>query len=408
MSSNKEYKYILTILLVLKYNFAKQELTKLREENLYRILKRVSLQRSGRAIVNGKQVINLCSNDYLGLSENKCVLREMKKKLTRVSQCSSRLMCGNSVVLEQLEQRLANHRRTESSLVYPAGYMANIGVISVLADKDSIVFSDELNHASIIDGCGLSRAVTYIFKHNDINDLEKLIMRKTSMSSGKKIIIITEGLFSMDGDMSRLREICDIAKKYDAMTMVDDAHGDFIFGASNLFSGVPSHQRVTKQIDVHISSLSKALGCFGGYVATTHTVREFLINKSRQFIYTSALPDHLCASALLAISISMKGHLQKRLFSNVLLLKKKLADLGFLIGQTKGQIIPVIVGNENLALEFSNDLLDNGVLAQAVRYPTVKKGSARLRVTVTSLLTNDDLACAISSFETAGKKCEII
>lgn len=393
--------------MVLKYNFAEQELAKLKEENLYRRLKRISLLHTSQAIVNGKQVINLSSNDYLGLSDNKSVLTETKKQLARISQCSSRLMSGNSVVIEQLEKHLASHRRTESSLVYPNGYMANMGVISVLGDKDSIIFSDELNHASIIDGCRLSGANVRVFNHNDMQHLEELIQT----ASTKRKIVITEGIFSMDGDMSNLLQICNIAKQHDAITIVDDAHGDFIFGASSRsssFSGVPFYLGVNGDIDIHISSLSKGLGCFGGYVATTKMIRKLLINKSRQFIYTSALPDHLCISALSAMRKATKGSLQKKLFDNIAFMSKKLLQLGFRLKESGSQIIPVVIGDEKVAIDFSNLLLDNGIFVHAVRYPTVKKGSARLRISITASHNKNQLISVLDSFETFGKRLRII
>jgi glycine C-acetyltransferase len=393
--------------LVLKYDFAEQELAKLKEENLYRRLKRISLLHTSQAIVNGKQVINLSSNDYLGLSDNKSVLTETKKQLARISQCSSRLMSGNSVVIEQLEKHLASHRRTESSLVYPNGYMANMGVISVLGDKDSIIFSDELNHASIIDGCRLSGANVRVFNHNDMQHLEELIQT----ASTKRKIVITEGIFSMDGDMSNLLQICNIAKQHDAITIVDDAHGDFIFGASSRsssFSGVPFYLGVNGDIDIHISSLSKGLGCFGGYVATTKMIRKLLINKSRQFIYTSALPDHLCISALSAMRKATKGSLQKKLFDNIAFMSKKLLQLGFRLKESGSQIIPVVIGDEKVAIDFSNLLLDNGIFVHAVRYPTVKKGSARLRISITASHNKNQLISVLDSFETFGKRLRII
>src|SRR3954454_5176074 len=195
--------------------------------------------------------------------------------------------------------------------------MANLGVITTLADKYTTILSDELNHASIVDGCRLSGANIKVFRHNDIEQLEHLI---DAESCGRKKIVVTEGLFSMDGDISNLQQICRIAKAQNAITVVDDAHGDFIFGeasaSSSRFSGIPSYLGVSNDIDVHTSSLSKGLGCFGGYVASTRQIRELLINKSRHFIYTSALPEHLCVSALTAIPIATKGNLQKKLFDN--------------------------------------------------------------------------------------------
>ncbi|NOJ27471.1 MAG: 8-amino-7-oxononanoate synthase [Nitrososphaera sp.] len=351
------------------------------------------------ATVNGKQAIHLCSNDYLGLSQNKRVVEKTTRALRQVSQCSSRLIAGNDPAILELEALLASHRKTESALVYPTGYAANLGVITALADKNTAIFSDELNHASIIDACRLSGATVKIFKHNDSDHLENLL----TQSSGRKIIV-TEGVFSMDGDSANLREISKATEKHDAITVVDDAHGDFVMGPE--FSGAPADAGVN--VDVHISSMSKGLGCFGGYVAASDKIRELLINTSRQFIYTSALPDHLCVSAIAAIPIAKKGHLQKKLYRNISHFKKNMTGLGFSLGNSSSQIIPILVGDEKKSVLLSQTLLEEGVFAQAVRYPTVKKGSARLRVSLTAMHTLKHIDIALSCFEQAGKKLQII
>ncbi|MGC2571959.1 MAG: pyridoxal phosphate-dependent aminotransferase family protein [Candidatus Nitrosopolaris sp.] len=378
------------------------ELDELKKNNLYRKSHNVEVY-GPKVLVDGVQKIHLCSNDYLGLSRNPEVIEEARATLGHISQCSSRLVAGNSPKLLELEDEIAKHRDTESSLIYPSGYMANLGVITALANKDTAIFSDELNHASIIDACRLSRATIKVFRHNDIDDLNGLLC---STASNK--IVITEGVFSMDGDFSVLDKICRLVKEYNAIIVVDDAHGDFIFGSPGSYSGVPAYFNVKQMIDVNVSSLSKGLGCFGGYVASTNLVRELLVNKSRQFIYTSALPDHLCAAALAAVSVAQNGNLQGRLFRNVAFFYKKLKDLGFSIARSNSQIIPVMIGDEKLALEFSNDLLHNGVFVQPIRYPTVMKGRARLRVTITALHDENDLQTAVDSFEMVGRKRDVI
>ena len=388
--------------MVSRYNYLEKELSKIQRQDFYRTLKAVNIKGS-IAIINGKEAVNFCSNDYLGLSQNKQVLKKTIERLRQISQCSSRLIAGNDPNFLELEEQLSRHRRTESSLVFPSGYMANLGTITAIADKNSIIFSDELNHASIIDACILSRAKIKVFRHNDPDSLARVMKR----FDGKKIVI-TEGVFSIGGDISQLQKICDIAKSNGAITVVDDAHGDFILGSPDYFSGTPCQLGVNNQIDIHISSLSKALGCFGGYVAASKTIREILINKSRPFIYTSALPEHLCQSALISIGLTKKGNLQKRLFNNTRLLFEGLRKLGFLIGNSTTQIIPILVGNERLALEFSNELLKNRVFAQAIRYPSVKKGSACLRISLTSLHKKNQLFQALNAFERSGKKCNII
>ncbi len=378
----------------------KERLDSLEKNDLYRRLRTVIVN-GPTAVVDGKEVIHLCSNDYLGLSQDKQVIKKTIEALqNEVSQCSSRLIAGNHPAIMELEGLLADHRRTESALVYPTGYSANLGVVTAIAGKSSTIFSDELNHASIIDACRLSGATIKVFRHNDASHLDKLI-RQTK--DGSKIVI-TEGIFSMDGDAARLPKICAIAKENDAITIVDDAHGDFIFGPR--FSGVPA--KFKTDVDIHVSSMSKGLGCFGGYVATTEHLRELLINTSRQFIYTSALPSHLCSAAIAAIPLAKKGDLQKKLYRNISYFTNAMKRLGFVIGESSSQIIPIMVGSEKLAVEFSIELLMQGVFAQAIRYPTVRKGSARLRVSLTAMHTQKHLDTAIDVFEKAGRKTGII
>ncbi|HET6809060.1 MAG TPA: 8-amino-7-oxononanoate synthase [Nitrososphaera sp.] len=377
-----------------KTTFVRDQLNSLEKSGLYRRLRTV-IARGPMANVDGKEVINLCSNDYLGLSQNKQVIEKTITALSEeVSQCASRSIAGNHPKMIELEGLLAFHRGTESALLYPTGYTANLGVVTTIADKNSTIFSDELNHASIVDACRLSGATIVVFRHNDTDHLQELMQR----GSGRKIVI-TEGIFSMDGDMGKLAEIKSIADHHDAITIIDDAHGDFIFGPT--FSGLPAKMGVN--FDIHVSSMSKALGCFGGYVATTFPIRELLINTSKQFIYTSALPDHLCSAAIAAIPIAKSGYLQRRLQCNILYFSEEIKRLGFKVGNSTSQIIPLIVGNEAQALEFSKELLQEGVFAQAIRYPTVRKGHARLRISLNATHRQEHLDSAITALENAGR-----
>ncbi len=382
-----------------KTAFIKDQLGSLERSGLYRELKTV-VAKGPMANVDGKEVINLCSNDYLGLSQNKQVIENTITALNQqVSQCGSRLIAGNHPKIIELESLLAYHRRTESALLYPTGYAANLGVVTTIADKNATIFSDELNHASIVDACRLSGATVVVFRHNDIDHLQELIQQ----GPGRKVVI-TEGIFSMDGDMGKLAEIKSIADRHDAITIIDDAHGDFIFGPN--FSGMPAEMQV--DFDIHISSMSKALGCFGGYVATTFPIRELLINTSRQFIYTSALPTHLCSAAITAIPIAKSGYLQKRLQWNIIYFSEAIKRLGFKIGNSASQVIPIVIGNEIQALELSKKLLEEGVFAQAIRYPTVKKGHARLRISLNAIHSQKHLDCAVAAFEKVGTKMGIL
>jgi glycine C-acetyltransferase len=386
-------------------NYAREKLAEIRRNNLYRALKRISLINKMKIQVDGKQAINFCSNDYLGLSQNPRVLYEAKRKLNQVSQCSSRLVSGNSADIEMLEDKLAKHRETETALVYSTGYMANLGVLTALADNDSIIYSDELNHSSIIDGCRLSGATVNIFRHNNPSSLGKLI---ESDSKSKRKIIITEGIFSMNGNMAKLSDICLLAKNANALIILDDAHGDFIYGRPKNHSGTADLLRVSRLIDVHVSSLSKAIGCFGGYIATSHSIRELLINKSRQLIYTSALPSHICRATLAAISVASKGILQKKLLTNIHYFVSALGKLGFLVGESSTQIVPIITGDERTTVKISESLLKMGVFIQAIRYPTVSRGRAQLRISLTAEHDRDELDFTLSCLEKTGKRYRLI
>lgn len=391
------------------YNFVKKELDYLRSYDLYRGLNvDDSLKGSVRIRHNYQDnILNFCSNDYLGISTHNEVLQSTKKSLKQISPCSSRLVTGNTPELERLEEMLANHRKTQAALVFPTGYMANLGTITSLGGKNCVIFSDELNHASIIDGCRLSGAEISIFKHNDIHDLEEKIELNKRVP---RKIVITEGVFSMDGDFADVRKISSICHSHDALLIVDDAHGDFIFGnpRDRSYSGIPAYFGVNSKVDFHISSLSKALGCFGGYVATSRRMREFLINKSRQFIYTSSVPSYLCVSAMTAIRVVEKGYLQNKLFRNIELLGRELCELGLIANQPRTQIIPILIGSEKNAIKFSNLLLRKGILIQPIRYPTVKKGSSRIRISMSASHTPANIRNAVDAISYAADKLKLI
>lgn len=382
------------------HEFINSDIDRLKSENLYRKLRNIDYH-NGSFLINNKEIINYNSNDYLGLSTSQIIIRNTVKGFDEISQCSSRLVGGNNPNIEKLENSLSKHRNTESSLVYTTGYTAVLGVLSTLADNQTTVFSDESNHASIIDGCRLSNSRIKVYHHNDVENLLELVRGV----KGKKILV-TEGVFSIGGDMSKLKSICNLAKEFGIFTIVDDAHGDFVFGKHA--SGTPSELGVSARIDVHISSLSKALGCFGGYVACDKIVRDYLINKSRQFIFTSAIPTHLCKSALSGISIAKKGILQRKLFKNVKLLHDGLSDLGFDIGNTSSQIIPIHIGSEKLAIKFADVLLQKGILVHPMRFPTVKKGCAVLRLSLSAAHTKEQLNYTLDNIEWIGKKRNII
>jgi len=367
-----------------------QKLIELKKENLYRHLKYGKV--NGPYITFGaKKLLNFCSNDYLGLDSMKITPRQL--------QSSSRLVSGNDESFNKLEKALALHKSQESALVFPTGYMANLGAIPVLAEKNMIIFSDELNHASIIEACRLSNAKTQVYKHNDIEDLVK----KMNMFRNQKKIIVTEGIFSMDGDYAKLDEISEISEKYNASLVLDDAHGDFTIG--NNGKGSANHFGVEKKIDAYISSLSKGLGSFGGYVAASRPIVDLCINKAKSFIYTSALPSFLVELSLARLHQG-RAKRQKKLRQNVLSLSAGLKQIGYEI-KSPTHIIPIIIGDEKKTLEFGKFMYSHGIFAQPIRYPTVPKNSARLRISVTARLSKNQIESSLDVFANAAKKFKL-
>ncbi|NDB91395.1 MAG: aminotransferase class I/II-fold pyridoxal phosphate-dependent enzyme [Nitrososphaeria archaeon] len=371
-----------------KLDYISKKLDELKSQNLHRILKHVKI--NGPFIsIGAKKLVNFCSNDYLGLSSGKITPKQL--------QSSSRLVSGNDESFLRLEKKLATHKSKESALIFPTGYMANIGAIPALVDNSSTIFSDELNHASIIEACRLSNAKVIVYRHNNVEDLRK----KISKTKGRKFII-TEGIFSMDGDYANLNEISEIAQKTDSIIIMDDAHGDFTVGKDG--KGTPNHFGV-KNVDVYVSSLSKGLGSFGGYVTSTGPVIDLCINKARSFIYTSALPSFLVELSLSRLKQDRKKS-QQKLEQNVLQVSSGLKQIGYDI-KSKTHIIPIIIGNEKKTMEFGKFMYKNGIFAQPIRYPTVPKNSARLRVSVTAWLSKTQIDDALSIFEKAGKKFDL-
>ena len=369
-----------------KLNFIDLELERIRRNNLYRKL-RYGKTNGAYITINGKKLLNLCSNDYLGIPTVKIQFKQL--------QSSSRLVSGNDESYKKLEDALAKHKSKQNSLIYPTGYMANLGAISSITKKGDLILSDELNHASIIESCKLSDAKVSIYKHNNMQDLQKKLKQKA-----KNKFVITEGIFSMDGDFSSLKQITEISEKAKAITIVDDAHGDFVIGRDG--KGTPDYFNVTKKIDLYISSLSKGLGSFGGYVASQNNVIDLCINKSKSFIYTSALPSFLIEHSMKKFE-SNREKQKKKLEKNTKQLSKGLAQIGYKINSLT-HIIPIIIGNEKLAMDFGKFLFNNGVFVQPIRYPTVPKNQARLRISVTAWLSTTNIEKALEIFEKAYPK----
>ena len=372
-----------------KLDFVNSKLESIKEQNLYRQLKNSKIKNS-HIIINKKSLLNFSSNDYLGLSS---------QKSSRNFQSSSRLVSGNDESFQVLEKKLAKHKSQHESLIFPTGYMANIGVITTLIQKNDIILSDKLNHASIIDACKMSNGKTIVYKHNDLSDLESKLRKK----NGRKFII-TEGVFSMDGDFADLKNIAKIAESNNAILILDDAHGDFVFGSDG--KGTPNHFGVSKKIDVYVSSLSKGLGSFGGYIAGQKNIIELTVNKAKSFIYTSALPAPIVDITIQRFESDREKN-RKKLLKNIKTFHDGLHEIGLDI-KSKSHIIPIIVGKEKDAVSFSNYLFKNGIFAQAIRYPTVPKDQARIRMSLTAKLEKKQILSCLTILEKSLKKFNVI
>ena len=372
-----------------KLEFIKTELNKLKNDNLFRELQNTIVSKQYIHSKN-KKLLNLSSNDYLGLNIGSFYFNQF--------QSSSRSVTGNDNKFLELEKKLSKHKSQEKSLVYPTGYMANLGAISAIVEKRDTIFSDELNHASIIEACRLTSAKIKIYKHNDMHDLESKIKK----TKGKKFIV-TEGVFSMDGDLSKIKEITEISSKHDIITILDDAHGDFVFGRDG--KGTANQFKVDKKIDLYVSSLSKGLGSFGGYISAQKNIIELCINRSKSFIYTSALPSPIIEFTLKRFNANREQR-RKKLWSNIKLFHNGLQEIGYEV-KSSSQIVPLIIGSEETTLGFGKYLFKNGIFAQPIRYPTVKKNSARIRFSITAWHTKKQINSTLSILEKCNKKFKI-
>ena len=372
-----------------KFGTLEKKLSVIKKNNLLRNLQDSKVEKQFIE-QNGKKLLNFSSNDYLGITPSKIRYTQF--------QSSSRLVSGNDSSFSILEKKLSKHKSQEKTIVYPTGYMANIGVISTLASKQDTIFSDELNHTSIVEACKLSSAKIKIFKHNDMNDFE----RKIKKTNGKKFLV-TEGIFSMDGDWSKLDEIIEISEKKDIITILDDAHGDFVLGKDG--KGTANFFNVEKEIDMYISSLSKGLGSFGGYVSGKKSLIDLCINTSKTFIYTSALPASINQYSLQRFDSNREAY-RKKLWKKINQFHHRLNEIGFTT-RSSSQIIPIIIGNEKKATDVSKFLKSKGIFAQAIRYPTVKKNQARIRISITGWLSEKEIEYSIQILEKAKRKFKL-
>ena len=389
--------------------FLHDALEDLKAKHLYFKLKILEGEQKPVATFDGKEVINLSSNNYLGLATHP-KLRRAAIDATRkfgVGSGAVRSIAGTMKMHMDLEEQIARFKHSEACVVFQSGFTANAGTVSALLGKDDLIISDELNHASIIDGCRLSKATIKVFKHKDVADCER-VLKETETWNGKKLLI-TDGVFSMEGDIAPLPALCDLAEKYNCIMMVDDAHSSGVLG--NRGRGTVDHLGCHGRVDIQVGTLSKAIGSIGGYVCGSRDLIDFLCHRGRPFLFSTSHPPSVVATCQAAFELldSETGEkLIKKLWSNTKFFKRKLKKLGFSTGKSETPITPIMVGDAAKAFQFAQELFQEGVFAGAIGYPTVPEGKARLRTIVTATHKRADLERALEILERVGKKLAII
>ncbi|PNX50883.1 MAG: glycine C-acetyltransferase [Thermoplasmata archaeon M8B2D] len=387
--------------------FLKEEYEELVKKNLDWKLRILESGSTPHSIVDGKKVIMLCSNNYLNLSNHPRLIQaaiDAAKKFGAGSG-SVRAIAGTMALHMEVEKRLAKFKGTESSLIYQTGFAANAGLIPQLAGKEDVIISDELNHGSIIDGVRLTKADRAVFKHKDMSELEKVL--KESDKKYRRILIITDGVFSMDGDIAPMDKIVELAQEYGAMTYVDDAHGEGVIGPDG--RGIGAHFGIEGKIDVEMGTFSKAYGVVGGLIAGSQDLVNFAYNKSRTWLLSGSHPPAVAGAQLAAIDVlETEPEHVKNLWDNTKYFKKELVNMGFNTGDSETPITPVIVGESSKAKELSNNLFKEGIFALPIVFPMVAKDKARIRTMMNAGLTKKDLDFTLDKFEKLGKQLEII
>ena len=375
------------------------ELQEIKRQGLYRQLRHVEGEQGPTIFLDGQEVLNLSSNNYLGLANHPAIRAAAKEAIDRYACGSgaSRLISGNMTLHLELEESIAKLKGAEAALVFNSGFQANVGLLSTLVGEGDVIFSDALNHASIIDGCRLSRAEALIYPHCDLDRLES-DLRKTQKNSKK--LIVTETVFSMDGDIAPVREIADLAARHGAVVMVDEAHATGVFGPNG--GGIVEEMGLAGQVLIQMGTLGKALGGFGAYVAGSRDLRDLLINRCRSFIFTTSLPPVVIAMAKAAIDIIKKEPQRRRaLRDNSQTLREGLERMGFSLGRSGSQILPLMVGDSAKCMILAERLLQNGVFAQGIRPPSVPPGTSRLRIVPMATHTREQMEQALRAFKDA-------
>ena len=390
-----------------KLDWLTQEIDGLKEQGLYNRIRTIGSAQGAWLTVDGKNVLNFCSNNYLGLANHPKIVEAAKEATKKygVGPAAVRSIAGTMDLHVQLEQRLAEFKGAEDVITFQSGFTANLGTISALVGKEDVVFSDRLNHASIIDGCRLSGAKIIPYEHNDPGALEDAI--KDNLSNYRRALIITDGVFSMDGDIAPLPDLYEVATKYDILFMVDDAHGEGVLGKGG--RGIVDHFGLHGKVDIEVGTMSKAFGVVGGIVAGDKVIVEWLRQRGRPFLFSSAITAPDAAACLAAVDLLEEStELVDKLWANAKYFKAEMKKLGFDTGVSETPITPVMLGEAPLAQQFSRELFEEGVFAMAIGFPTVAKGKARIRVMISAAHDNDDLGKGLEAFEKVGKKLGVI
>jgi glycine C-acetyltransferase len=387
--------------------YLSDELQKLREQKLYQKLRVLETEQKPVARFDGREVINLSSNNYLGLTTHPKLRQRALEALERfgVGSGAVRTIAGTMTLHMELEEKIAKFKHVEASVVFQSGFTANAGTVQAILTKEDVIISDELNHASIIDGCRLSRAEIKVFPHKDVEACEK-ILKEMAGRPGRKLLI-TDGVFSMDGDIAPLPGLVELAEKYGCIMMIDDAHASGVLGRNG--RGTVDHYHLHGRVDIQVGTLSKAIGALGGYICSTRDAIEFLYHRARPFLFSTSHPPSVAATCLAAFEVlEEEPQLIEKLWANTKFFKAGLQRLGFNTGLSETPITPVLVGDAALAHEFSRELFREGVFAQSVGFPTVPHGKARIRTIVTATHTEDELSQALETLERVAKKLKIL
>jgi glycine C-acetyltransferase len=386
--------------------FLDKEIASLKEQGIYRTLRQLSGEQGAHATFDGRSVVNLSSNNYLGLTTHP-KLRAAALKATEelgVGSGAVRTIAGTMDIHMELERRLADFKHVEAVVVFQSGFAANAGTVSSVLGREDVIISDELNHASIIDGARLSRATIKVFPHKDVDAARKILQE---LPATQRKLLITDGVFSMDGDLAPLPALCELAEEFGCIMMVDDAHASGVFGKNG--RGTVDHFNMHGRVDIQVGTLSKAMGALGGYVAGTRTLIDFLYHRARPFLFSTSHPPSVAATCIAALDVLQdEPQLIDRLWDNTKFFQAGLRRLGFNTGMSESPITPVIVGEGARAMKLSDRLFQEGVFAMGIAFPTVARDRARVRTIVTATHTRDELQFALDVFEKVGRELGII